>query len=393
MLFNSPSFWVFFSLFFALYAAFNHRWQNRLLLAASYVFYGWWDYRFVLLMLVSTVFDYFAGLLIAASAEHKIRRRWLIFSMVGNLGLLCFFKYFNFFIASAQALLHTLGFQSDPWVLSIILPIGISFYTFQSMSYTIDVYRNEIKPTRRFLDFALAVSFFPHLVAGPIMRASMLLPQIERPRRMTWDGWCRGWVLIVIGLFKKVCIADVVSGSADMVFAHPEQCSWPVLLFGLYCFALQIYADFSGYTDIARGVARLIDFELPENFNQPYFAANITDFWRRWHISLSTWLRDYLYIPLGGNRHGTWKTYRNLFLTMLLGGLWHGASWTFVVWGGLHGVYLAVHKLMLDTARVRQAADEVAAKPEPVVKFAVQRMNAPGGRPAAQVEEPVEEAA
>ncbi|MCW8131425.1 MAG: MBOAT family protein [Planctomycetota bacterium] len=369
MLFSSLEFWVFFAAVFGLYVALNHRGQNAMLLAASYLFYSWWGqqgfdasgvlvedlhgwadplrYRFAALMFATAAFDWYAGLKIHAATETRARRFWLVLSLGSNLAVLGFFKYCNFFLANTQALLHALGFSAEPFALKIILPVAISFYTFQSMAYTIDIYRNELKPTRNLWDFMLFVAYFPHLVAGPINRPQGLLSQCERPRRMTWDGWRQGATLILIGLFRKVVVADSLAPLAEKAFVDPTKCSSLTLLLGLYCYAFQIYADFSGYTDIARGLAKLMGFELMHNFHQPYFAANITDFWRRWHLSLSTWLRDYLYIPLGGNRHGNFKTYRNLFLTMLLGGLWHGASWTFVVWGALHGLYLAAHKWML----------------------------------------------
>ncbi|MCY3017755.1 MAG: MBOAT family protein [Planctomycetota bacterium] len=364
MLFNSFTFWLFFAAVFAVYCSLSHRWQNRFLLAASYFFYAWWDqaypwsdirhYRFVGLMFATSALDYFIGGRIAALQDRSARRRWLILSLVSNLGVLGFFKYFNFFVDSAQAAITALGFSVPPWHLAIILPVSISFYTFQSMAYTVDIYRDQVRPARSLRDYLLFISYFPHLVAGPINRPQSLLSQCENPRRMTWDNWTQGAALIVFGLFKKIAVADMLAPLADQAFSQPARCSAGTLLFGLYCFTFQIYADFSGYTDIARGLAKLMGFELMQNFNQPYFAANVTVFWRRWHISLSSWLRDYLYIPLGGSRHGAAKTYRNLFLTMFLGGLWHGANWTFAIWGALHGVYLAVHRLML---RSRKALD------------------------------------
>ncbi len=355
MLFNAYIFWIFFAGVLGLYCVLAHRWQNRFLLLASYLFYAGWDYRFLSLMAISTIVDYAAGQRIESSSDQGSQKRWLILSMVTNLGLLGFFKYFNFFIDSASGFLTTLGLSAPEWHLRIILPVGISFYTFQTMSYTIDIYRGRLKPARNFWDFALFVSFFPQLVAGPIERASNLLPQIERPRTLTWNDWCEGAVLILVGLFKKVAIADMLAPLADRAFDNPGTCSSWTLLLGLYFFSIQIYADFSGYSDIARGLAQMLGFRLMENFQQPYFSANITEFWRRWHISLSSWLRDYLYIPLGGNRGGPGKARRNLFLTMFLGGLWHGASWTFVFWGTLHGLYLAVHKLMLGDRKPPEA--------------------------------------
>ncbi|HYG76577.1 MAG TPA: MBOAT family protein [Planctomycetota bacterium] len=355
MLFNTLEFVVFFAVVFGFYCALSHRWQNRMLLVASYVFYGAWDYRFCSLMAITTIADFFISNAPHASENEKTRRRWLLASISLNLVILGFFKYFNFFIDSAHTLLTNVGFEFSPVTLSIVLPVGISFYTFQEMSYVIDVYRKRITPAKSLSDFALFVSFFPQLVAGPIERSQNLLGQIEQPRRMTWDGWCDGATLFLIGLFKKVAVADVLAPIVEQAFSNPASHTPFSLLFALYCFSFQIYSDFSGYTDMARGIAKFMGFELMENFNQPYFASNITDFWRRWHISLSTWLRDYLYIPLGGNRYGTFKTYRNLFLTMFLGGLWHGASWTFAIWGSLHGLYLAVHKFMLDGRKPAEA--------------------------------------
>ena len=351
MLFNTWEFALFLPLVLAAYYALNHRAQNILLLAASYVFYGWWDYRFVALLGFSTVFDYYLALKIDDAEDDRPRKRLLVLSCISNLTLLGFFKYFNFFSDSFAELAASMGITLDVPTLRIILPVGISFYTFQSLSYTIDVYRRNLKATRSLVDFALFVSFFPHLVAGPIVRATKLLPQVQMKRTVTPQHLSSGAVLILIGLFRKVAIADSVAPTVNQIFAQPHLQSSATLLLGIYLFSIQIYCDFAGYSEIARGVARLFGIELTENFAQPYFSRSITEFWRRWHISLSSWLRDYLYVPLGGNRHGKLATYRNLFITMLLGGLWHGASWTFVVWGALHGVYLAIHKLMLGDRR------------------------------------------
>ena len=342
MLFNSFQFLAFLALVLPLYFALPHRWQNRMLVVASYVFYAAWDWRFCSLLLISTVVDYSCGLAMGRRSER--RGRYLAASLVTNLGILGFFKYFNFFVDSFAAFLEPLGLGGPGIALRVILPVGISFYTFQTLAYSIDVYRGRQQPTRDFTSFALYVSFFPQLVAGPIERSTNLLPQIQRRRRVDSAMLAGAAQLILIGYLKKVAIADAVAPYVDGAFDDPASQSAGVLLFSLYLFALQIYCDFSGYSDIARGVSRLLGIELMINFRQPYLSRDITEFWRRWHISLSTWLRDYLYIPLGGNRHGTWRTYRNLMLTMLLGGLWHGAAWTFVVWGGLHGLYLAVHR-------------------------------------------------
>lgn len=346
MLFNSPEYFVFLAVVLLLYYSLTHRWQNYMLLVASYFFYGLWDYRFLSLILLTTIIDYVASHAIYRQSSPRTRKLFLLLSVGTNLGILGFFKYFNFFIDNAERLLSLFGLQATTSTLYIILPVGISFYTFQTMSYTIDVYRGKIKPADNFWDFALYICYFPQLVAGPIERAAHLLPAIQSKRVVTTEAFVSGSTLILIGLFRKVVIADGLAIHVDPIFAAPQNYSSPELAMAVYLFALQIYCDFAGYSDIARGSSRLLGIELMLNFNQPYFAANIQEFWHRWHISLSTWLRDYLYIPLGGNRHGTFNTYRNLMLTMLLGGLWHGAAWTFVIWGGLHGLYLVVHRLL-----------------------------------------------
>jgi len=269
-----------------------------------------------------------------------------VFSIVTNLGILFTFKYFNFFANGFANLLSVFGFDMDPRIINVALPIGISFYTFQTMSYTIDIYQGKLRPTRNFMNFALFVSFFPQLVAGPIERARNLLPQVEKRRTISYDMVREGLWLILLGYFKKLVIADNMIPFTQSVFESPDTASGLEILIGIYAFAFQIYCDFSGYTDIARGLAKLLGFDLMLNFRFPYFATNPSDFWRRWHISLSTWLRDYLYIPLGGNRGGKWLTYRNLILTMVLGGLWHGAAWNFVAWGIFHGGILIVHRLL-----------------------------------------------
>lgn len=345
MLFNSLEYVVFLCIVLALYYSLRHRGQNIMLLIASYVFYGFWDWRFLGLMLLSTIIDYSVGLALDRTQQPKLRKLFLIASICANLGILGFFKYFNFFIDNAERILHAAGLGFSAPTLYIILPVGISFYTFQTMSYAIDIYRGQLKPTRNMLDFALFVAYFPQLVAGPIERASHLLPALQRARVISAEGVTSGLMLILIGLFRKVVIADTVGPQVDAIFSNPSAQSSPMLLMGVMLFALQIYCDFAGYSDIARGTSRLLGIDIMVNFRQPYFAADISEFWRRWHISLSTWLRDYLYIPLGGNRYGEFNTYRNLMITMLLGGLWHGASWNFVIWGGLHGIYLSVHRL------------------------------------------------
>jgi D-alanyl-lipoteichoic acid acyltransferase DltB (MBOAT superfamily) len=434
--YNSYSFWLLFGLLYLVYWRANHRWQNRLLLGASYIFYGAWDYRFLFLILVSTVIDYLGGLGVAGVRLPRAKLRWLGFlivgsalvlcsnvrypallsalfhgdgagaaaalphrlrdfliplgtaavalvygfvlpslyaapelrrrkvfltiSMVANLAILGFFKYCDFFITSMVALLHGLGLASVGWqTLGLILPAGISFYTFQAMSYTIDIYRGDAQPTENFPDFALFVCFFPHLVAGPIMRAHTLLPQVvnARPDPRGTPAMREGLALVVIGLFKKLFIADNMAPVANAVFfpffdGRAADITGPQVLLGIYAFAFQIYGDFSGYSAIARGISKWLGFELVQNFRLPYLAVSPSDFWTRWHISLSSWLRDYLYIPLGGNRYGVRIQYRNLVITMLLGGLWHGASFTFVAWGLYHGAILCAFRLLRIPDRV-----------------------------------------
>ncbi|MDH3306822.1 MAG: MBOAT family protein [Acidimicrobiia bacterium] len=321
------------------------RWRNHLLVIASYMFYGAWDVRFLGLLWVSTATDYVIGRRLAEPGTGKSRKRLLLVSVAVNMGILGFFKYFGFFVDSAAAVLTEIGAHPNLPLLAVALPVGISFYTFQTLSYTIDVYRGRTEAEHNLIDFALFVAFFPQLVAGPIERANRLLPQLRnRDRRPTGLQVEEGIYLIIFGLLKKVVIADTMAPIVDQVYREGRLASGAMLLVGVYAFALQIYGDFSGYTDIARGSARLLGVDLMVNFNQPYLAWSITEFWRRWHISLSAWLRDYIYIPLGGNRRGEARTYANLMATMLIGGLWHGAGWTFVVWGGLHGLALAIHR-------------------------------------------------
>ncbi len=345
MLFNSFIFLLFLALVWLVDRVLPGRWRTHFLLVASYAFYGYWHWGFCSLLAVSTVVDFFVGQRLGAPEVSLSRRRYLLaLSVCVNLGILGLFKYFDFFASSLETMLGTFGLEADLFHLHVLLPVGISFYTFQTMSYTIDIFRGAMQPTRSFASFALYVAFFPQLVAGPIERARRLLPQLEHRGYATRTQLQSGLALITIGMFRKVVIGDLCGRYADHMFAGPEYYASLELLVGLCLFSLQIYNDFAGYSSIARGSARLLGVELMENFRQPYFATSITDFWRRWHISLSTWLRDYLYISLGGNRRGRRRTYANLMITMLLGGLWHGASWTFVVWGGLHGLYLAVHK-------------------------------------------------
>jgi D-alanyl-lipoteichoic acid acyltransferase DltB (MBOAT superfamily) len=352
--FNSLQYAIFLPIVLLLYWNLRRRGQNLLLLAASYLFYSFWDWRFLGLLMLSTTVDYVTGRVLARTDDGSHRRWVLAVSIITNLGILGFFKYFNFFIDSAERLLGKVGLDISPPLLHIALPVGISFYTFHGMSYTIDLFRRRIQPATSIIDFAAFVSFFPQLVAGPIGRADFQLPQFERERTMPDSERVVGSLaLILLGLFKKVAIADAVAPVATAAFSTPNIYGWPMLLVGAYAFALQIYGDFSGYTDMARGSARLLGFELPPNFEQPYLSRNIAEFWRTWHISLSSWLRDYLYVPLGGNRGSARATYRNLFLVMLIGGLWHGAAWTFVVWGALHGGLLAAHKWWTDWRHTR----------------------------------------
>ena len=344
MLFNSMTYAVFLPVVFGLYwLSPTRRIQNALLLVASYVFYGAWDYRFLGLIALTSVMDYAVGRWLGRTASETRRRVILGISLGLNLGILATFKYYGFFVSSGISLLRSFGLEPNPPLLEVVLPVGISFYTFQSLSYTFDVYRRRFEPTRSLLDFATFVAYFPQLVAGPIERAGHLLPQMQRSRRFPSSASFRsGLVLILLGLFKKVAIADSVALIAQSAFAGRGGATSHLL--GMYAFAIQIYCDFSGYSDIARGSSRLFGIELMRNFEQPYLSRSITEFWRRWHISLSSWLHDYLYVPLGGNKRGRVRTYVNLIVTMLLGGLWHGAAWTFVIWGGLHGVLLAVHR-------------------------------------------------
>ncbi len=345
MLFNSLDFLIFLPSVLALYYCLNRTAQNILIIAASYFFYGYWDWRFCGLLLFITLLNYFCSLGISCTS-HK--RFYLTFSIAGNLGVLGFFKYYNFFLSSFIDVAKALGITPNIPLLRVVLPLGISFFTFQAMSYTIDVYRNKMQAYKDIISVAAYISFFPQLVAGPIERAQRLLPQFRAPRLVSFDMIGSGLFLVLMGFFKKIAIADAVGHIVSDIFARSAAASWPELICGLWFFAIQIYCDFSGYSDIARGTARLFGFDLMENFNQPYFSLNVSDFWKRWHISLSTWLRDYLYIPLGGNRKGTFNTYRNLMITMILGGLWHGANWTFIVWGTLHGLYLVVNRWFSD---------------------------------------------
>jgi len=354
MLFNSFEFFIFLPIVFILYWFIfnkNLKFQNILILIASYVFYGWWDYRFLSLIAISTFVDYYVGLAIYKSENPSLRKMWLFVSVLFNLSLLGFFKYYNFFIESWTELLSSLGYNiENTWTLKVILPVGISFYTFQTMSYSIDIYRKQLKPTKDFIAFAAFVSFFPQLVAGPIERASHLLPQMLKCRRFNKKSSVHNLELIVWGLFKKVVIADSIAPVVNDIFNNYTDYSGGTLIIGAIFFAFQIYCDFSGYSDIAIGTARLFGFDLMTNFNFPYFSRSIGEFWRRWHISLSTWFRDYLYIPLGGSKVGKLKGIRNVFAIFLVSGFWHGANWTFIAWGGIHAL-LFIPSFILGTNR------------------------------------------
>src|SRR5712672_2173569 len=346
MLFDSPAYFVFLIPVVLVYWRLSHRTQNVFLLLASYFVYAWWDWRFLVLMIGSTTMDFLIAQRIESSQANPNRKKWLIFSLVLNFSILGVFKYFNFFIDSFSGALETLGIHHIPLpLIRVILPPGISFYTFQEVAYIVDVYKGRLEPAKSFLDYGLFISLFPHLIAGPIQRPGHLLPQVQKDRTFDADRFFDGLMLLFSGLIRKCVVADNCALLANAAFGGQfgKPNVWIVLI-GTYAFAWQVYGDFSGYSDIARGSAQLMGFHFMVNFRQPYLSARLQEFWRRWHISLSTWLRDYLYIPLGGNRHGELKTYRNLLMTMLLGGLWHGANWTFVFWGCLHGGGLAVER-------------------------------------------------
>jgi alginate O-acetyltransferase complex protein AlgI len=355
MQFNSWEYIIFFSAIYFLYWLIkDYKLQNRLLLVASYYFYASWDVRFLILIVVSTIVDFICGQKIYECSIPKRKKRWLLLSITTNLGILGFFKYFDFFITSLEPMLSAFGLTATNLRLHIVLPVGISFYTFQTMSYTIDIYRGQLRPTRRFFDFALFVAFFPQLVAGPIERASNLLPQILKPRKLNHERFTTGIWLILWGLWKKIVIADNMAIIADKIFLNTAEETVLMIYLGIVAFAWQVYCDFSAYSDIARGTGRLLGFDLMLNFNLPYFAVNPSDLWRRWHISLSTWLRDYLYRPLGGNRGSWFRKGFNAFFTMALCGLWHGAGWNFVGWGVFNGIGLVLHGILFGTAEKKQ---------------------------------------
>ena len=349
MLFNSCSFVVFFVLLYAIYLRLRRhlRAQNLLLLAASYLFYGWWDWRFVGLLFLLTAVSFVSGARIAATEDLAVRRRWLTLAMGISFGVLAWFKYFDFFYDSLRSTLGLLGLGLEPLPWRVLLPVGISFFTFQAASYVIDVYRRDLEPATDLAEYALFVAFFPQLVAGPIERCDRLLPQIRQVRQITAECVDAGLWLLLWGYFKKLAVADNLAPLVEQVYGAPLEHLGLDLWLATIAFAVQIYCDFSGYTDIARGAAKLLGFDLMLNFRVPYAARNPSEFWARWHISLSTWFRDYVYIPLGGNRYGTKRTLLNLLLTMLVAGLWHGAAWTFVIWGLYHGLWLVAHRVIV----------------------------------------------
>jgi alginate O-acetyltransferase complex protein AlgI len=353
MLFNSIEFIIFLPLVFVLYWIIptnRFRLQNLLLLISSYLFYGFWDYRFLFLLMFSTFLDYYTGLKMYSSKSSLQKKVWFWLSISINLGFLGFFKYYNFFIESFVDAASNFGFHSNIWSLKIILPVGISFYTFHGMSYVIDIYKERIKPTTDFIDYAVFVGFFPLLVAGPIERATHLLPQIQKKRAFNSIMATDGMRQALWGLFKKIVIADNCATNVNQIFSDADHLTGSTLAIGAVLFAFQIYCDFSGYSDIALGVAKLFGIDLLRNFAYPYFSRDIAEFWRRWHISLTTWFRDYVYIPLGGSRGSMLNVIRNTFIIFLISGLWHGANWTFILWGLLHAIYF-IPQLILKTNR------------------------------------------
>ncbi len=360
MLFNSIAFGIFLPIVFALYWLLSKKpliWQNILLLVSSYYFYGCWDWRFLFLLMFSTILDFYTGLKMADAANLSGKRFWFWTSIIINLGFLGIFKYYNFFADNLQVALGQLGLHVDFWTLQVILPVGISFYTFHGLSYVIDIYYNRIEPERNFVNYGVFVSFFPLLVAGPIERATHLLPQVKKARVFNYTQSVDGLRQILWGLFKKVVIADNCAFYANMIFNDHANYNGSTLFLGAVFFSVQIYGDFSGYSDIALGTARLFGIELLRNFSYPYFSRDIAEFWRRWHISLSSWFKDYLYIPLGGSKGGKWMQVRNTFAIFLVSGFWHGANWTFIMWGLLNALYFIPLLLM---NRNRQNLEVVA---------------------------------
>jgi len=351
MLFNSISFAIFLPIVFALYwLTKTKKKQNILLMLASYYFYACWDWRFLFLLAFSTFLDYYTGLKIENSENRSSKKFWFWLSISVNLGFLGFFKYYNFFAESFAQFVSGFGLHTSPWVLQIVLPVGISFYTFHGLSYVIDIYKERIKAEKSWIDYTLFVSFFPLLVAGPIERATHLLPQIKKERNFSYDNAVDGLRQILWGLFKKMVVADNCAYYANMIFNDYHQYTGVTLIFGAVLFAFQIYGDFSGYSDIALGTARLFGFDLLRNFAYPYFSRDIAEFWRRWHISLSSWFRDYLYIPLGGSKGGNWMRIRNTFIIFIVSGFWHGSNWTFIIWGFLNALFI-LPSIVLKTNR------------------------------------------
>ena len=336
-------FWFFLAVFSVYWSLRENRSRKIWLLVCSYIFYAAWNWKFLFLLMGSSALDYFVGMMLARTENPRARRGWLILSLCANLGTIALFKYYNFFVSSAGTLLAWLGLPASVHTLNIIIPVGVSFYTFHSMSYTIDVYRGKMRAVSSLLDVACFIGFFPQMVAGPIVRASMFLPQLQTLRKFSTIDVRGALVLFFTGFIKKACVADALAPSVDRYFEAPwnfdTTSTWVAVLF----YAIQIYCDFSGYTDMAIACARLLGYELPVNFRFPYFSRDIAEFWQRWHISLSSWLRDYLFLSLGGARGTHWFAYRNIMITMVLGGLWHGAAWTFVIFGALHGAALIVH--------------------------------------------------
>ncbi|MCB0425865.1 MAG: MBOAT family protein [Mangrovimonas sp.] len=354
MLFNSIDFAIFFPIVFVLYwlVSKNLILRNVLILVSSYVFYGWWDWRFLFLIVISSLVDFIVGLMLSKTDKKVKRKAFLFISLIVNLGFLFYFKYTNFFIETFVDAFSLFGKKLEISTLNIILPVGISFYTFQTLSYTIDVYRGQLKPTKDVLAFFSFVAFFPQLVAGPIERASHLLPQFYKTYKFNYDQVRSGLLLMAFGLFKKMVIADRAAILVNQVYNNPSEYTGVETILATLMFAFQIYCDFSGYSDIAIGAARTMGFDLMKNFDSPYFSKSITEFWRRWHISLSTWFRDYVYIPLGGSRKGKYRTYLNLFIVFVVSGLWHGAAMTFLIWGAIHGFIIVVEKATLKTRKL-----------------------------------------
>jgi alginate O-acetyltransferase complex protein AlgI len=355
MLFNSITFLVFLLFTFIVYwksSCYSHRLGNAVLLASSYIFYGWWDWRFLILIILSSTTDFIIGRLLYKTNHNGKRKRLLLLSIAANIGILFVFKYFNFFIDSIGSITGEIAKEPNWSTLNIILPVGISFYTFQTLSYTIDIYKQKIKPTKSILTFFTFVAFFPQLVAGPIERAQRLIPQFEKKSTFSFSQASSGLKLMLWGLFKKMVIADQLSVIVNTVYANPENYNGLGIILATIFFGFQIYCDFSGYSDIAIGTARLFGIELMINFRTPYFAASIRDFWHRWHISLSTWFRDYIYIPLGGNQSNSIKWTGNILITFVVSGLWHGASITFIIWGFIHGILFILEQLISPLIKV-----------------------------------------